>query len=1491
MTFLSYAPNCEDVVLWRCLKDVGAGFYLDWDAFDPGTVTRALHARTWRGVSIVATHEQAVALAGARPDDHVVIASEDEPLTLAAVVQGVQVDEVHVVRLNVPGNQAPALSLTLPLSPWVVVVRAGDAQTDELLARSGYRPALYDGVNRFHVAPAHYDRLASRLLAPANVTDDFLRIGDLAVAKRLDGMGALVVAARQREAASRDRMLDAVRTVGVARTTMVEESKWIRGLLDEARTVERNLRAEVAWLRQVWDDSKGLAAHAQAEAERHRTLWEDSQRELSVLQHRVVTLNMWTARMLGHLTWLLRAVARRIRSRLRRWLRPVQRRHAPDAPDPVGVAAPTSAEPARGDAGMEPGVTPLIDDPALAGPGARLSTTPHQQASTVVVHQFHAGSAPGNAITNCMLLIRTVLRARGFRSDIYVEHRAAGLDAQDILLLDALPEHSDYVLLVHHSMGYPEFDRIIALPARKILIYHNITPPHYLSTTPRIEQMASLGRQQLATLRDHTVAALAVSDYNAMELHGLRFPVVRTCPLLFDVASLVKQGICDRLSDGVFTVLFVGRVTPSKGQDGLIEAFAHFRTILGRPSRLVLVGSLDVDEHPFLTRLDTLITGLDLQGHVQLTGLVSDAELRDWYRQADLYVSLSLHEGFCVPLVEAMAYGVPVLAWPSGAVAETLDDPRALLPSREPRAVAERMALAAGEGRSGLRHQAGLARFSLDRHVPTLLEVLAVAGAFPPAGQAAHEQMAANLHIAVAGHVGKSYSLAAVNRAIATTLERERPGTVRMIPVEGAPTNDLSEVPVDQQDLVRRLSARGEAVGYPELVLSQHYPVYVPPTPAAFKAALFFWEESLIPPATVATLNTRFDAVFAPSRFVARALVDSGVSQPVIMIGHAPALRYAEAADVSCKEGPFTFLHVSSGFPRKGVDVLLNAWREAFSRHDPVRLVLKTFPNPHNVTAAQLADLRASAEIAPVNLIDAEIAAADMRRLLGQADAMVLPSRGEGYNLPAAEAMAAGIALITTDRGGHMDFCSAGTTRLVATRLAPSGSHLATPHSLWAEPDVADLVAALREAFAAGRGGLADQRRAARSAIAQATSPADWTARLAAASAALLLGPPASAARIAWISTWGVGCGVAEYSRALLDAMPQANVTLLGDERAAAAPRVRVAWRLGDPENAERLARAVARVDADIVVIQHQPGLLDWPVLARLVTQLVGQGRGVVVTLHTTNHLVESPEPDRRLVVAALDRAARVLVHTLADVQALKEMGMANLAVLVPHAAPAATPAALRSLPSESAPIVGCTGFFLPGKGIGPLIQAVANLRERWPAIRLRLVNAEYEHPASAAEIAACRAVAEREGLAVDWHTSFLPLHAIGATLRGCDLLVLPYQHSNESSSAALRTALGTGIPVAVTPLPLFDEARQAVARLSSTDAASIAQGIAALLDDEPERRRLQQAARDWLDARAVSAVAQRLHGMIEGLAAQRRTGQPLDGDLWRSRVCGLREF
>ena len=1513
MPFISFAPNCEDVPLWRALHDVALGQYLDWGAEPAGgaSITRAFYDRGWSGASVRPTSAEAASLAALRPRDTVLTVAE--PLQLQGAL--------HFLRAD--GAALRSLDLAA-LRPWIAIVPAADAAAEEILGHAGYQRILFDGLSWFHLAPEH-DELASRLAAPANASDDFVRLQDADAAARLAALQAALDSAEARIEGSRERSIAALRSLGHARadrvndhTARAEEAAWLRGLAEAAAASEAKLRTSVDWWRDQNERRMAELAARAAESAWLRGNLQESEFRVARLNEQLRALDE-QVRALGEqvqqanaeaqaartqagvlqssLSWRVTAPLRRVRS----LAGPAPRGSPPPAAEPapalqaaapvLAVTAPPTAPPTAAPPPTPPARPPLPPMPhpaapppepvvAAEGPSRDAAGPARPEAPLRTVHQFHAGSARGDAITNAMLLIRTQLRAAGFRSDIFVETRGEGLE-HELQLMDALPDHAEYVLLLHHSTGFPSYEAVLALPVPKVLVYHNITPPAFFGDVPGFQRQARRGREQLAGLRDHVRFALADSTFNGFELHRLGFAAVRTCTLLFDTADMARQAAGLRASDGVFTVLFVGRITPSKAQDDLLEAFAVFRERFGRPSRLVLIGRTDPDQSRYLDRLMDRIGALALTDSVQLTGLVSDEELHGWYRQADLYVSLSHHEGFGVPLVEALAHSVPVLAWPAGAVPFTLGGAGTLLASRAPGAVAEAMVAAAASAR--LPTAAALGRWALDRQMPVLLDALAAAGASAPVGAATRALAAARLCVTVTGHVAKSYSLAAINRAVAATLEAQRPGSVRIRPVEGAPTDDLAEVPDADRPLVARLAARPAAETGPELVLSGHYPVHVPTERGDVTAALFFWEETLVPAATVDTLNRGFDAVVAPSRFVAKALVDSGVSAPVLNLGLAPLLdAFAALADARERSGPFTFLHVSSAFPRKGLDVLLAAWARAFTAADPVRLVVKTFPNPHNEAAALCARLRADhPNAAPVTLVDEDLPADALLALYRDADAAVLPSRGEGYNLPAAEAMAAGLPLIVTAWGGHLDFCGPDNARLVRCRVAPSASHLASPHALWAEPDAADLTAALREAAAGSLTGLTGPARAA---IAAASDPAAFTARLADAAAAVLLAPPPRPLRLAWVSSWAAPCGIAEYSRHLLDALPRdgmADPVILCDDRTAAAPNVRPSWRAGDADSADRLAAAIARADGDVTVVQHQPGLLPWAGLARLLDQLADAGRVVVVTLHNTRDLADTAPGDRAVAVRALGRVARILVHTLADLHELDAHGVAASATLLAHPAPPPGVAALRPLPPDAAPVIGCTGFFLPDKGIAQLIAATVRLRQRWPGVRLRLVNAEYDDPISAAAIAECRALAAAEDLPVEWHTGFLATDAQRALLAGCDLLVLPYQRSKEGSSAALRTALATGIPVAVTPLPLFAEAAGAVFRLPGLDAAALELGMASLLSQPERRAALAADARAWLADRATPDIARRLGGMLAGLAAQHRLGAPLDGSLW----------
>ena len=1519
MTFVSYAPNCEDVPLWRALGHVGLGRYVDWgtEPADGSSVTRAFYDRGWSGVAVRPSREISDHLAAIRPRDTV--------FAFADALLLPTVGPVHFLR-----GDAKLIRLLdfSTLRPWICIVPHEDNEANALLRENGYRVVLFDGLSHFNLSPEHAE-LESRLCAPANASDDFHRAAASGATQRLAVAESALLAAQTRLESSRQQLFEATRTAGRFRSDvllMTEEGAWLRGLLSEARDLEAKSRANSEWLRGQMTTTQGLSDERvkQLLARTDEVAWLRSC--LADSEAHIATLTMQLTRVDGRLgqaeeaartalttaaavqaqldalraslSWRITGPLRRIRGFL--LPKPIAEttltltqpqqvfgpfvQPAENVPAAQMIPAQTSVQSPQLTVVPPPYCqaisTPPPDEPAPAFRAAPDPAEPTQVAPLTTVHQFHAGSAAHDAITNSMLLIRSLLRAAGFRSEIFVEDRGKGVDC-GIRLMESLPDRADYVLLVHHSMGYPSFDALMANPAKKVLFYHNITPADLLCDLPHLQNLAKIGRKQLAKLRDHVVFALSASDYNSVELRRLGFPAVRTCPLLFDLSDMTRRSAGLRRDDGVFTVLFVGRITPSKAQDALIDAFAIFRERFGRACRLVLVGALDLTQHRYLDRIEERITVAGLEGIVELPGLVSDAELDDWYCQANLYVSLSRHEGFGVPLVEALARAIPVIAWPTGAVPFTVGKAATLLTSREPQEVAAAMVRAATSGVK-LVPQA-IDKFKLERQSPTLMMALAAAGALPPIERESRTAIAANLRVAIAWQNTASHHLAEAHCDVARAIESRRTGRVRVFPIESIVVDDTSSVLNADTALISTLAKRAAPDTGPELVLSGYYPAYIPDRRGDVTAALFFWEDSPVPQATVALLNRSVDMVLAPSCLVCRTLVDSGVSAAVLNVGQVPDLAALDTL-VSSRddEQPFTFLHVCSAPTVSGLDVLLAAWARAFAALDRVKLVIKTFANTHADSAAQLAKLRTThVDLAPIALWNGEFSKPDRLALYAAVDAVVMPGREDCHNKVAAEAMAAGLPLIVTGRGSHMDFCTADTARVVQHRMVPSTRHVASPHSLSAEPDESDLVAALREA---SEGLLSHLVKPARRAIAAATDTAKFTARVADAATCVLLAPRSSPVRLTWVSSWDVRCGLAEYSRLLLEAMPRdglAPPVILADHRTPADDDVRPAWQVGDADCVDGLSTAIERTDPDITVLQHQPGLLPWPGLSRLLEGLATAERDVIVTLHNTQSLIDLPSSEQDAMIQALRRTTRVIVHTPADLQLLDEIGVNRNTLVLPHPAPSATTAATRKPPLEAAPMIGCTGFFLPGKGIAELISTAAKLCKRFPGMRLRLVNAEHSDPSSVAEIAACRQLAQSEDLAVEWHTDFISLSEQRTLLQECDLLVLPYQHSKEGSSAALRSALASGVPVAVTPLPLFDEAAGAVFRLPGFEPAAMELGIANLLAAHERRASLVRDAHAWLADRSAPEIAQRLHGCILGLAAQRRLGAARDGSLW----------
>jgi glycosyltransferase involved in cell wall biosynthesis len=307
------------------------------------------------------------------------------------------------------------------------------------------------------------------------------------------------------------------------------------------------------------------------------------------------------------------------------------------------------------------------------------------------VHQVLATLGYGDAIGNEVLGIRRVLERAGFRSEIIVETADPRLEDLTVDYRDVVNEVASDDLLIHHfSLGSRASRTAFALPARMMLVYHNITPPEYfLGVHEQLVRQCFHGRRELLPYRSRCELAVGDSEFNRQELEALGFPRTAVLPVVPDFSHLdvePDRRILDAFDDDWINLLFVGRLIPNKRPDNLIRIAHAYQTIYNRRTRLLLAGSHGGFE-TYLTQLHALTAALGAHD-IEILGHVTNEELTALYDVADVFVSASEHEGFCVPLIEAFYKGVPVIARAATAVPDTMDGGGLLYEKSDPAEVA-----------------------------------------------------------------------------------------------------------------------------------------------------------------------------------------------------------------------------------------------------------------------------------------------------------------------------------------------------------------------------------------------------------------------------------------------------------------------------------------------------------------------------------------------------------------------------------------------------------------------------------------------------------------------------------------------------------------------------------------------------------------------------------------------------------------------------------
>jgi len=335
-------------------------------------------------------------------------------------------------------------------------------------------------------------------------------------------------------------------------------------------------------------------------------------------------------------------------------------------------------------------VAPAVRTPSP--PGGRESA---MTANPVRIDQVIPSIVERDAVSYHTLEAQRVLRSMGFVSEIFAGNWGPGLDGR-VRPLAELPREAGGGQWVCYqgSIGSPAAEVVIGHPGPKIVNYHNITPAELVEHwMPSLGGEVRLGRQQLAELAPACRVGIADSAYNATELDAWGCPTSIVSALMMDTSpmdrppdAVLAEELAAAKDAGGSDWLFVGQLLPHKAHHDVVKAFASFLRHFDPDARLHLIGRPSCAPYALAVRRFT--EDLGIAGSVNIAGSVTSSELAAYYQAADVLVCCSDHEGFCVPLIEAMHHGVPVVAYGATAVPGTVLDAGIVLASKEPIVVA-----------------------------------------------------------------------------------------------------------------------------------------------------------------------------------------------------------------------------------------------------------------------------------------------------------------------------------------------------------------------------------------------------------------------------------------------------------------------------------------------------------------------------------------------------------------------------------------------------------------------------------------------------------------------------------------------------------------------------------------------------------------------------------------------------------------------------------
>lgn len=721
--------------------------------------------------------------------------------------------------------------------------------------------------------------------------------------------------------------------------------------------------------------------------------------------------------------------------------------------------------------------------------------------------------------------------------------------------------------------------------------------------------------------------------------------------------------------------------------------------------------------------------------------------------------------------------------------------------------------------------------------------------------------------IYVVGSISGHYSLAAINRNIVFNIMENIQTSIVVYhekyfdPVEPISLledefNTLKKINItSDKNIINNENRIGLYHHYP--VIDQTKEIY------GYPIAIFFWEESRVPTKTIEILNKKYKGIVVSTWFIKKILIDNGCIKP-IKVANIPLkeLPNIDKEKADMKKNEIRLLHISSALPRKGVDILLRAFNKICKISDKnFTLTIKTFPNPHNTTAEQVEILIDKKFQHKVNIIfDENLTTLDIANLYKNADIVVLPTRGEGLNMPAIEAAHYKKPVVTTNYSGQCEFMEE-PTEFIDYKFEKAITHFFMPGSVWAEPSVDDLVEKIikmsnrlndpeLDAQLEKLQHLVDKQMFGKNCVDNFIS-----------SLSLLkeFNQKIEMSKIAIISTYSTKCGIAEYSKYLQESLlnNDCDANIYSWDDISYKNYISKDDLFGNLE-----------IDENIVWLQYHFSFYDINKrLKNTIKNLKDNGKITAITLHSVRQILNHKKDEQLNWSEALREFDRVFVHNINDLNALKAIGIIDNVTLIPHASQGDIS---KNNQNSSKLRIGFFGLLLPHKNLQELIKAFSKFLKNQQA-ELCLV-ASIVNEDSKQEFLECSKLIKKLNIEnhVTWNTEFLPLDQVNDILTQCDVIIMPYLQSQEGASGAARIALSCCKNLIVSPSEIFDELREVSISTLGYDSEDILFSLKSCVNNPVDKDRLE-ARKKWLQEHDWENISKRYLSIFQSILMDKK--------------------